>query len=276
MVQWLRRGVVDDDDDGERFSRPLRWRDSLLWWWWKKKRATDDVVKKIGSRCRDKVKLIVCRRLRSVAAFKRSASARSMCRKTPKSIRWDRFKGDAITVFDKVPSKPIAPRRCFRQSINSKRSCCGWNWKEWKRSNSHFYEVLIYNVKTKLFSLKSFSGNLRLESFRVARCTSKAGGRWFAAYCCEHKKTLFRSLYAGTKWSTKCAHSQLLNDSFTMCWFSPKKISLNNRFRLVSFVFSAAHYLRLENFLNYNFLLILIMKVFFALRFLVLAERKKV
>lgn len=49
------------------------------------------------------------------------------------------------------------------------------SWKEWKRSNSHFYEVLIYWVKGKLFSLKSFSGfvsvpidSLPSRKFRVA------------------------------------------------------------------------------------------------------------
>ena len=62
-----------------------------------------------------------------------------------------------------------------------------------------------------------------------------------------------------------------------MCWFPLYKDFANNRLQLAASLrmkcfhnfflsnsLSTAHYLRLENFLNYNFLLILIMKVFFS------------
>lgn len=87
-------------------------------------------------------------------------------------------------------------------------------------------------------------------------------------------KTLF-SLYLfmlppqRSEGSSKCAHFSKLFQAFhDVLIFTLLKSfhSFNNRFRLVSYEFAfspAAHYLRLGNFLNYNFLLILIMKVIF-------------
>lgn len=104
----------------------------------------------------------------------------------------------------------------------------------------------------------SFRGN-----FRVA-CTLPSSTdiewKWFAAFCLQLSSAFFsislRVALAGTKWSAKCARSQLRLDWARTLWradFSARQ----KIFSIIGFnwilTVPLAHYLRLANFPNYNF-----------------------